>query len=107
MLGILEETYLKRHTSFLLSYFKANPPPPLTGHHAQRPKVVEKLVQHGVLPSLAGASWPGKWNLYCNGRSEPIALTDHILPVLARTAQLPLVTIPAATAAGYISKHIQ
>ncbi len=42
-----------------------------------------ELAQHSVLPSSAGGEWPGRFNLYCDGRSTPPALMDRThLPLL-------------------------
>jgi hypothetical protein len=51
-----------------------------------------ELVQHGILPSLAGGEWRGRCDLCCDGRSEP--------PALSGAAQLR--QIPAADAANIL-----
>jgi hypothetical protein len=45
------------------------------------------LTLHGVLPSFVGREWPGRCDLYCDGRSVPPAL-PYVFPALAGAAQL-------------------
>jgi hypothetical protein len=52
-----------------------------------------ELVQHGVLPSLPRRVWPGRCDLYCDGRSVPPVLTDCTACPGSMAAQLRLVEV--------------
>jgi hypothetical protein len=61
-----------------------------------------ELAQHGVLPSSAGGEWPGRFDLYCDGRSTPPAMTDRTYLPLLGLLSCERLTIQAAAAAGLL-----
>ncbi len=61
-----------------------------------------ELAQHGVLPSSAWGEWPGRFDLYCEERSTPPAMTDRTYLPLLGLLSCERLAIPAAAVGGLL-----